>query len=235
MKYLFFITVMILGWPLCGFSTMPVIDASSIAQLLKQLEEMKRQYQVLQNTYQNARAHLDQTKQLTQNVAGHYGAGHLFNSINDLKQLQWSANRWEDTLKGLAGNNPARYQQLRTLYQQHYPLLDEQDFYQGGATQQYHRYQQTQQVNEAAHVQAAYVFETIEARLTRIHQLSQHIEKTDNIKASQDLNSRLLAEVAFIQLEMLKLQAVQSQQLMQHSANQQYTQGLDAQFVRLTR
>lgn len=55
----------------------------------------------------------------------------------------------------------------------------------------------------------------VEKDLQRIHQLSQQIEKTPNVKAATDLNSRLIVEVAYLETEMLKLQSLLNQQLAQ--------------------
>ena len=55
--------------------------------------------------------------------------------------------------------------------------------------------------------------------LQRIHELSEQIEKAENTKAAIDLNSRLVAEVAYLQAQNLKAQAIINQQLAMRSTS----------------
>ena len=56
--------------------------------------------------------------------------------------------------------------------------------------------------------------------MAAIHKLSQQIEKTVNTKGAIDLNSRLITELAFIQLMSLRLQTLMSQQVAQDSLSE---------------
>ena len=56
--------------------------------------------------------------------------------------------------------------------------------------------------------------------MTVLHKLSQQIEKTPNTKGAIDLNSRLVTELAFIQLVSLRLQTLMSQQVAQESLSE---------------
>ncbi len=66
-----------------------------------------------------------------------------------------------------------------------------------------------------------------------LHKLSKQIEKTPNTKGAIDLNSRLLTELAFIQLMSLRLQALISQQTAQDSLSELQDRAENARFNRL--
>ena len=60
-----------------SFAMLPVIDAGAIANLIKNFNQLKSQYELLQQTYQNAQHQLEQVKQLTNDSEGHYGFGNF--------------------------------------------------------------------------------------------------------------------------------------------------------------
>jgi type IV secretion system protein VirB5 len=66
------------------------------------------------------------------------------------------------------------------------------------------------------------MFNEINQRLKDIHTLSNNIDapKNANTKSAVDLNSRLVAELAYIGVMNLKLQTLISQQLVQTQANE---------------
>lgn len=66
-------------------------------------------------------------------------------------------------------------------------------------------------------VQTTESYNEINKHMDALHKLSQQIEKTPNTKGAIDLNSRLITEIAFIQLMSLRLQALMSQQAAQDS------------------
>ena len=68
-------------------------------------------------------------------------------------------------------------------------------------------------------VNATYAFDNIKTHLETIYQLSQRIDQAQNTKAAVDLNSRLLAEVAYIQAQNLKMQILMNQQMAQVNAD----------------
>lgn len=85
-------------------------------------------------------------------------------------------------------------------------------------------------VNRAAKVNATYAFGTIDSHLQTIYDLSQQIDVAPNSKAAMDLNSRLVAEVAFIQTQELKMQVLLNQQLAQANAETLASQEASAKF-----
>lgn len=198
----------------------PVVDAAAIFKLGKQLQEMQKQYKLMTNTYNNAKDHLNATKLLNQLNSGHYQYGILKNSTSDLKELQWSADRWDDALKNIAGGNKARYEQLVQAYEKSHRTLPDSRLSKGLSRERYGQYKQSRSVNEAVSVQTTYAFEDINTHLARVHELSQKIEETENTKSALDLNSRLVAEMAYIQVQTLKLQTLLSHQTAQFGASE---------------
>ena len=222
-------------------AVMPVIDWAAITRMAQQLEQMKKQYTMLKSQYdtankayntatstlenaksqlKNAESQLATVTKLKDFNSGHYQLGNLKNSLTDLTNRQWSPNNWEDALKSLAGGNKQRYNQLVESYRKSHPEVSEQAFEASGATKaQIAQYQQSRAVNEAVVVQTTYAFDDINAHLKTVHELSQEIENTENTKSALDLNSRLITEMAYIQIQTLKLQTLISQQTAQNSAS----------------
>lgn len=210
-----------------------VSDVAMLAKAVEQLEQLRAQYELLTRTYQNAQSQLQNIENLKNANSGHYGFGDLANSASDLKNRQWSANTWDDALKNIAGGNPARYQELVKAYQESHPTLNSQTFLKGATQARLTQYEQNKAVNQAVSVQASYAFNDINTHLQAIHALSANIEKTPNTKSAIDLNSRLLAELAYIQTEQLKLQTLLSQQTAMSGFNDIASESELATFNRL--
>lgn len=212
---------------------MPVEDFGAYAHMAEELSQLEKEYEVLKEAYHNAQEQLNQQKQLVSNSQGHYGFGNFQNTNNDFQQRNWSPNSWENALKGLSGGNADRYQQLLKDYQNNHPTLSSSDFEKGASTDLSKRYQQDIQTNQAASVNATYAFNDIEQALKNVHELSMQIEKSPNTKSSLDLNARLMAEMAYIQIQELKMQAILNQQMAQQSADRISSATLAAKFNRL--
>ncbi|MFH1334264.1 MAG: type IV secretion system protein [Pseudomonadota bacterium] len=203
-------TIFLCLFPVLTYATMPVIDYTAISK-------MTQEYQKLTELYKNAESQLEQEKQLVSDAEGHYGFGVFENSINDLKQRQWSPDTWDDTLQGLSGGNPERYQQLMDEYKKSHPVLSGSDYEKGATENQSKTYAQSIAVNRAATVNASYAFNDIKQHLQNVHDISSKIDQSTNTKAAVDLNSRLNAELAYISVQELKMLTLINQQL----ANQQ--------------
>lgn len=198
---------------------MPVIDFTTINNMIKEYQQLKEQYDLLTKTYENARKQLNEVKEISKTAKGHYGFGKVLNRLVDQRARHWSPTSWEAALRGLAGGNPERYQQLVKQYQANHYQLDRETYLQGGTLEQFNDYQQRANVNQAAMVQASYAYNTLDAHLKIVEQLTQQIEKANNTKAAIDLNSRLIAELAYIEIQTLKMQTLVNQQLAQRAAS----------------
>lgn len=230
-KLLFTVSVLsTLAWPISCFAVIPVTDVGAIANLIKNYNQLKSQYDLLHQTYQNAQQQLETTKELTHDSEGHYGFGGLMNGTRDLKNREWSPDNWKNTLQGLSGGNPARYQELVNTYQQDHPHLSPSNYQKGASSEKAKVYSQDVQVNRAAMVNATYSFNNIKTHLKQIHDLSKKIDQAKNTKAAMDLNSRLVAELAYIQTQELKMQIVMNQQMAQSNADNIASKTASAKF-----
>jgi type IV secretion system protein VirB5 len=198
----------------------PVIDLAAIAKLKSQLEQMKTQLGVMRDTYNNAKSQLNGINDLKKYNSGKYGFGDLENGLNDLQSWQSSADNWNDALKNISGGNNARYAELVKAYEAAHPTLSEADLSRGTTPLHATQYQQNKALNKAVSVETTYAFNEINQRLKSIHTLSGNIEKATNTKGAIDLNSRLIAELAYIEVLNLKLQTLISQQLVQNGASE---------------
>ncbi|HGU7213398.1 TPA: type IV secretion system protein [Legionella pneumophila] len=226
--------------PLSHADIIGVADAQLLANAIQQLKLLQDQYETLKQTYDNAQqqlntaqSQLDSVNQIKDFNSGHYQFGDLNNSLDDLKNRQWSPNTWDDALNNVAGGNPARYEALVKAYEKTNQTLDDEAFEKGASKAQLARYQRSVKVNKAASVESTYTYNEINKHLKAVHELSSQIERAPNTKSAIDLNSRLLAEIAYIQTQNLKMQTLISQQLAEGGANDIATESQRAQFNRL--
>lgn len=224
------VATLLLVAALPSYAEAPVIDIAAVTNLIKNYNQLKTQYSLLRDTYQNAQQQLDRAKALVNDNEGHYGYGGLLDSATDFNNQQWSPATWDQTLKGLSGGNPVRYQELVSLYKKEHPTLTTSDYQQGATQAKAAVYQQDVTVNRAAVVNATYAFDNLNDHLKRIHTLTQKIDAADNTKAAMDLNTRLVAEVAYIQAEELKMQVLFNQQMAQANADRIASKTASAQF-----
>ena len=193
-------------------------DAALIAKMVEQIKELQKQYKVLDKTYKNAESQLDSVNRLAKFNSGHSGFGRLHNSLADMQKRQ-SANTWRETLKGVAGGNPERYSELVKAYERQHEHVNKATFSKGATQARTSQFEETREVTQAASVESEAAFNDINESLKRIHDLSDQIEKAENTKAAIDLNSRLLAEVAYLQTQNLKAQAILNQQMASKSGS----------------
>ncbi|GGI82594.1 type IV secretion system protein [Legionella impletisoli] len=194
-----------------------VEDAALLAKTIEQLQVLKNQYNTLKRTYENSSAQLNAIKEMKKQNKGHYGFGDLNNGLDTLQSWQSPASTWSDALRNLSGGNPSRYQALVEAYEKNHPALDENQYAQNTTPAQTARFKEDKAVNRAVLVQTTDSYNEINRRMKVLHDLSKQIEKTDNTKGAIDLNSRLITELAFIQLMSLRLQTLMNQQVAQES------------------
>lgn len=198
-----------------------VEDVVLIEKAVQQLDEMKKQIDVAKKTYDQARAQYDNAKNQLDTVnnlrdlnKGHSGFGDLNNKLKDMEQLKWSADNWRDALNGKG--NSAEYARLIQEYKKNHPdvtkNLKKSAVYD---TDEVKQLEHTAKITEAAGVQSEYAYNDINKSIERIHKLSEQIEKADSTKAALDLNSRLIAELAYLQTQNIKAQTLANQQLSQ--------------------
>lgn len=207
-----------------------VEDAQMIIIALKQLRELQNQYRVLSDTYKTAKRQVDTLKDLKSMHSGHYGFGNVGNGSDALQNWQSPVSMWQDALHNLSGGNPARYQALIAAYEKNHPSLNEGHYAHVAPLNQVARFKEDKAVNKAVLVQTTESYNAINTHMKALHQLSLQIEKTPNTKGAVDLNSRLIAELGFIQLMSLRLQSLISQQAAQESLSELQDRAEMAQF-----
>lgn len=232
-KILFMICASLFFAPMSSFAFLPVIDVTAVANLVRQLEQLKKQYDVMNQTYQTSQNTLYQAKTISGEGQGHYGFGNLFNSPVYTAHREWSPDNWQEVLQGLAGGNPARYQQLVSQYQHDNPTLSLSDFNKGESADNGQIYQAQIQNNQAANVTASYAFNNIKNHIEHIEEISNQIESAPNEKSATDLNTRMNAEIAYTQVEVLKQLALMNEQTAERNENQIKYETANAKFDRL--
>ncbi len=197
-----------------------VADAELIANSIKQLSTLRDQYRVLKDTQQQTKNQLDSINSLRNMNSGHYGFGELSNGLDTLQSWQSPASTWQDALQNLSGGNPSRYQALVDAYEKNHPALNEATYARNTTPENAARFKEDKAVNRAVQVQTTDSYNEINRHMAALHKLSKQIEKTPNTKGAIDLNSRLVTELAFIQLTSLRLQTLMSQQVAQESLSE---------------
>lgn len=216
----------VIGIFLLAFSPMLHADLFGVEDLQliilagKQLSELQAQYKVLRDSYDNARSQLDTLNNLKSMNSGNYGFGDFENGIDSLQSWQSPVSTWKDALNNLSGGNPQRYQALVEAYEKNHPALNETEYAKHVTPAQLARFKEDHAVNRAVYVQTTEGYNEINKHMAALHKLSKQIEKTPNTKGAIDLNSRLVTELAFIQLMSLRLQALQNQQIAQEQMSE---------------
>lgn len=195
-----------------------VEDAILIEKAVMQLRQLEQQYRLLKDSYETSKSQLDSMKSLKQFNSGSYGFGALDNGIDMLRQRQDTVNTWDEALKNIAGGNPGRYAELVRAYDANHPTLSDSDYLKGASNSRLQQYKHSAAVNKAVAVETTHVFNELNQHIKAIHTLSTAIDKAPNTKAAIDLNSRLIAELGYIQVMQVKLQTLISQQNVQDAS-----------------
>jgi len=153
-------------------------------------------------------------------LAAHFGYGDLLNSDEDQSARKWSPDTWDSALQGLSGGNNDRYKQLVDEYQKNHPTLSSDDMKKGASDAYAANYEQQVETNRAAMAHASYSFEEVNKHLDNIKELSSQINKAENPKAIEEINARINAEVAYLQVEQIKSMAIMNEQLAQTQASE---------------
>ena len=220
------ISLVLMGVNESSFAMMPVIDVGVIAktsamikQLSDQYETMKQQYTTMQNQYSA--------------VTGNYGFGNWHNAANDLQGREFNAPSWQAALKGEAGGNPARYQQLLAQYKKNHATMNQSDYAKGASKTAATNYSNQVKTNQVSATTATYEFNDLNKHLKSLQELGKQIENAatnKDTKSAIDLNSRIVLEVGYIQVEEVRMATILNQQMAQASATQISQENAASQF-----
>ena len=218
--YKIFLTILILvSLPLDAGAMYFVHDSEAIAKAVASYNKLQQQYQTLLS--------------LKSDAEGQYGFGGYLDSNNELQKRKWSPASWRSALENAAGNNPERYQQLSQLYKNNNAFMSQQQISALQGEEYATTYNKKVENNQAAVVQSSYAYADINKHLDIIHQLGQAIDTTKNTKAAIDLNTRVNTELAYIQMEELRMQIITNQQLAEQQRNNLANTNLNASFTAL--
>lgn len=179
-------------------------DISDILNILNNIYQVQNQYMPQLPTINNT---------LTSNLQGNFGYGNLLNTQSDLNQMLWSNNSWQDVLNNVGGGNAQQFSLAQQAYANLYPIVDSNQIGQTLTNNDLTRIQYNQQssISRAALAASSYSYNDINQHIQNIHNILAMLENQPSEKAAIDLNTRLVAEISFIQLEELKQQDIQTQ------------------------
>jgi type IV secretion system protein VirB5 len=192
----------------------PVIDIANLAQALESFMQLSAQLQQLERQY-------TQMQQQYESLTGSRNMGGLFNGSSDQQMRTYAPGSWQQSLSilqqgGLPGNAAtvqtagqsfAQTQGINQTGSQVYP----------GSSANAQAYNASSGATAAAAGLGQAAYNQTQARMQRVQQYLAQINSTSDVKASIDLNARLLAEVNEALTQMIQLEAAQIQ--VQGSAN----------------
>tara|TARA_R110000868_G_scaffold164649_3_gene397386 strand:+ start:222 stop:926 length:705 start_codon:yes stop_codon:yes gene_type:complete len=156
---------------------------------------------------------------LTRELSGHYGVSNLYNSDYYRGLRRASPANMADAMSSSAGHS--LYHNLLHYYDNKNSV---ENVMQSAELLKYIKtnYVDSQRANNANLAYSAAIYNKLDKDLETIEKLIHEIDKTDNVKASQDLNNRIVAQTALLQIEAVKLLAMQMQGN-GHRVQNQYT------------
>ena len=189
----------------------PVIDIANLAQDMQQFLQLTAQLRQLEQQYA-------QMQQQYNSLTGSRNMGGLFNSPIEQQMRQYAPSSWQQSLNvlqqgGLPGNAAdvaraaqsfARSQGLTRSGTQVFPGH-------GGNNADALAYTSSSNTTAAAAGLSQAAYDQTQARMQRVQQYLQQINSSPDLKASIDLNARLLAELNEALAQMIQLQAAQMQ------------------------
>lgn len=207
-----------------------------LTEILDILEEMESTQTKMSNDTgnisTNTQDELNEAKSEWAKLSQSYG---MSDTASDQSARLWSANDWTSVLQQASGGNNARFQQLMQSYSQMYPSLQtNQTTSIDPKTLVDTTYNQQGENYNAGLSASAYTYDDINDRINKIETLLAEVDdanKNQNEKAAMDLNSRLVAELGFIQLEMLKVQSIRTQVETTKDQSDLNDDTLDKQFI----
>lgn len=197
------------------FAVDPVADAelkalvvqakNSYDELTSELDKAQTQIDKLQNIYGDVQGVNDA-------LHGDYHIAGIFNSEGDLKDRLLNApGTYADGLRYMKSGVDSQYQSLESTYNDAHPYLSEAEYRKMVPDGEgYKEYQRAYQQNRMMNVQAQATYNKVAKDEEKNYKLSNI--KTPNLKASVDLNNRLLVENNNLKLKLIRLEALKLQQ-----------------------
>lgn len=188
----------------------PVYDSAGFAQLVTQLDQMSKDYQ-------KQLEQLDQAIKQTDALTGTRGMGSLANTELESQLRRYLPNTWQETMQmmnagGLSEGALGTQGLYSSLYSTYQPVTGANAFTgdpTGFLALALDRKTETTYAAMAASEQA---YNNAVARMETYETLLGELDKTEDLKASVDLQSRIAAENGIALNELMRLNAIQIQQ-----------------------
>jgi len=186
----------------------PVIDIANLVQDLQQFIQLTAQLEQLEHQYA-------QMQQQYQSLTGSRNMGGLFNTGADQQMRLYAPGSWQQSLSvlqqgGLPGNS-ADVQRASQAFAQNQGITQSGTQVFPGSAANAQAYTASTGATAAAAGLSQAAYNQTQARMQRVQQYLAQINSTPDLKASIDLNARLLAEVNESLTQMIQLQAAQMQ------------------------
>lgn len=210
MKRITFLLVIVLFSSTPVMAAMPVFDLASWLQMLEMIKRGDAQIKELQGL---STTNENQYKFLQKNLSGNFGYGKLLNDDNALHRRQWSNDNWTDVLKASSSGHASAFSNAQRKYDEIYPVKSADNILRTrhGKNLQRTHYEQSHEISRAALAASKQSYDQLNEHIKNLHDMLSKLDDKPSEKAAMDLNARLVAEVGFIQLEMLRQQNIQTQ------------------------
>jgi len=193
-------------------------------ELEKQYDTLNKQYNQLQSLYSQGNQILSTAGDIQNDLNGSGNYKNLLNETNEIvNQTEWTAQDWDDALKGMSGGNQARYDELKNEYQSTYNTVNNQvvsdsQYEKGTSPDNAKVHEQDEKVNQTVYSSSSYEYAQLNDIANQIKSIGDQIDGADTTKKTLDLQAKLSEQIAYIQLEALKMQTIQNQQISETEA-----------------
>jgi len=209
MRVSFGLLMLLLSTELATAQGIPVIDTSAIAKQIESIAQLKSQLDTLNQQLQQAQQLYGSLNKIT-NMAD---VASLLNEPSIRKALPQDFNAIETLFKGTGsgvfGSSASKFLQDNSTYR-----TDANDFY----AQELSRIQNQ---NAGQMSLGQQIYDAATKRIEGIDELRQKISGAADAKDVADLQARLQAETAFLQSDVLRMQALQMVQQAQVQVDEQ--------------
>lgn len=180
-------------------AALPVIDTSAINHAILEFQELKRHYDMMKQQY-------DELLALKDNITGSYGMGSLLDGLEDEASRRALPQTWQEVVQmqtqGFYGDRLKHYSEML-------PTIDTKLLSNNLQDRDVIGYKLSKENTQSAFAATEAVYNQLDKRLKTIETLVDQIDKTENVKATMDLNSRIVAETGFISLDLARLNSMQ--------------------------
>lgn len=196
-----------------GAGGIPVIDVANLAQAVQQYVQLTQQLAQLKQQY-------DQQVRQYESLTGLRNMGRLFDGEVERQMRSYAPTSWQQSLQvlqqgGLPGNAADVVQAAKSFAQQQGINVKADLVFPANNGDNDSARTYTAETNTAA-VSAgisATAYDQAQTRMQRVQSYLQQIDDTPDLKASIDLNARLMAEVNESLVQLIQMQAAQMQTL----------------------